>query len=388
MFDKSADAFPVKNEFIYLLHCGIAPLFSKAHEKEHEISERQQDTGALLFSQEYEIVLSNLHEAAAELMRTDASNIAFVKNTSEGMSMIAGGYPFAPGDQIVVYTHEYPANYYPWKLQENRGAKVVLLPDSQIESPPASPVRPAAWSISELESVVTSRTKIVAVSHVQFTSGYAADLKELGDFCRTNNIDLVVDAAQSLGALPVYPEEMNISAVCASGWKWLLGPIGTGLMYTSPEFREKLGSVLVGAELMQQGTDYLDHRWNPHHTATRFEYSTSPLSLAAALAVCVRQIPLLYGVESIRRELFRLQECATKIIDKDLFSPLIHPVENRSGILSVVCKRKQPDEIVEELMEQKVVCSARGGYLRLAPHFYNTEEEIERAIDILNTAGR
>lgn len=388
MFDKRPEIFPIKNEFTYLLHCGISPLFSGACEREREVAERQQNTGALLFSQEYESILNDLRGAAAELMKTAATNIAFVKNTSEGMSMIAGGYRFSPGDQLIVYTHEYPANFYPWKLQENRGVEVVLLPDSRRENVETSPPRPAAWSISELERIVTSRTKIVAVSHVQFTSGYAADLKQLGDFCGAHNIDLVVDAAQSLGALPVYPEEMNIAAVCASGWKWLLGPIGTGLMYTSPGFREKIDHVMVGAELMKQGTDYLDHRWNPHTTATRFEYSTSPLSLAAALGECVRRIPLRYGVENIRQELFRLQEFATGLMDPDLYSPLIHPVENRSGILSVVCKRKQPEEIVEELTEQQVVCSARGGYLRLAPHFYNTEEEIEKAVDILNTIGR
>lgn len=383
MFDKSPEMFPVKRTYTYLLHCGIAPLYSKAREKEREFAEAQQNVGALLFGEKYDSTLDGLHQATATLLRTNAENIAFVKNTSEGMSMIAGGYDIAPGDQVIVYTHEYPANFYPWKLLEERGAEVVLLPDDRS----LSSGLPTSWSLSDLEGLITKKTKIVAVSHVQFTSGFAADLVALGDLCASHGIDLVVDVAQSLGALPVYPEEMKIAAVASSGWKWLLGPIGTGLMYTSPEIREKLAPVMSGAELMRQGTDYLDHSWNPHPSAKRFEYSTSPLSLAAALEVCVRDIPLRYGVENIRQELFKLQQLAVGLIDLNLYSPLVHPEENRSGILSVICKRKKPEKVVHDLLERNIVCSARGGYVRLAPHFYNTEEEIAETVAALNGVG-
>jgi selenocysteine lyase/cysteine desulfurase len=384
-FDKSTTLFPVKKNSIYLLHCGIAPLYSRAFEKEREIAGEQQTTGARVFEEQYGKILAGLHAASAELLKTDADDIAFVKNTSEAISLIAGGYRFSKGDQVIVYTHEYPANFYPWKLQEERGAEVLLLPDA--DSEPATDDRPTSWSMSDLEQLITKKTKIVAVSHVQFTSGFAADLQKLGDFCASREIDLVVDVAQSLGALPVFPEQMHIAAVASSGWKWLLGPVGTGLMYTSPEFREKLAPVAAGAELMRQGTDYLDHSWNPHRSAKRFEYSTSPISLAAALEICLRDLSLRYGIENIRSELFRLQSIAVDLIDRDLYAPLIHRPENRSGILSVICKRNEPRSVVRELQKHDVVCSARGGYLRIAPHFYNTEDEIEQAVGALNSIG-
>jgi cysteine desulfurase/selenocysteine lyase len=393
MFDKSSESFPVKESYIFLDHCAVSPLYKGALEKELEISRAHHRSGGLIFSK-YNEILNGLRTTAAKLMKTSPYNLAFVKNTSEGMCMIANGYPFQPGDRIIGYVHEYPANYYPWKLQEKRGVELVLLPDRAVspsvdkkDIPAGSP---CGWTMADLETLVNDRTRIIAVSHVQFTSGFAADLKQIGSFCRGRGIDLVIDAAQSLGALPLYPEEYNISAVVSSGWKWLMGPAGTGLMYTSGEFRNKLTDAVVGAESMIQGTDYLDHSWRPHHTAKRFEYSTSPFALAAALETCITELPLRYTPGSIGAELFRLQDLIAGLLDRDRFTPLIFPTPHRSTILSAICRQDDPGEIAKALVTKKegekgIVCSSRGGYLRFAPHFYNTDEEIEEAVSRLNS---
>lgn len=382
MFDKSSDLFPVKKNYIYLAHCGISPLYSGALRKELEIAQAQRDTGALAFKR-YEDYLDELRSTAARLLNTSQENLAFVKNTTEGMGLIANGYPFEKGDQIISYVHEYPANHYPWKLQELCGVELVLLPNRDNPCGAAEGM-PCSWSMADLEEIVNNKTKIIALSHVQFTSGFAADLKTLGDFCRSRGIDLVIDAAQSLGCLPVYPEQYNISAIASSGWKWLLGPVGTGLLYTSEQFRNKLGHVLVGAEVMLQGTDYLNHTWQPHHTARRFEYSTSPVSLAVALKACIEEIPLRYGLEKIQTEVFRLQDIILNHLDRDRFTPVEFSAEHRSGILSLIC-RDDPNLIIKALERNGVICSSRGGYLRLAPHFYISDEEIQRAVSILNS---
>lgn len=382
MFDKSNELFPVKENYIYLSHCSISPLYSGAFSKEMKIAKEQVDSGVIAF-QQYEDILNGLRTAAAGLLETSPENLAFVKNTSEGMGLIANGYPFEKGDQVISYVHEYPANHYPWKLQEQRGVDLVLLKNHEYAVQTARSL-PAAWSMAELEERVTSRTKIIAVSHVQFTSGFAADLKMLGEFCGSHGIDLVVDAAQSLGCLPVYPVQYNISAVASSGWKWLLGPVGTGLLYTSESFRAKLGHVMVGAEVMLQGTDYLNHTWQPHQSARRFEYSTSPVTLAAALQACIEEVPLHYGLENIRAEVFRLQDIMLENMDRNRFTPVLFPQENRSGILSIVC-RDDPASIARGMEEKGVICSARGGYLRLAPHFYNNDEEMIKAMDLLSS---
>ncbi|MCK5055578.1 MAG: aminotransferase class V-fold PLP-dependent enzyme [Candidatus Aminicenantes bacterium] len=382
--------FQRKSSQIFLAHCSVSPLYNEALKEEQKIAKEQNKKG-LLMMDDYLNILDNLRTAAAGLLKTKPENLAFVKNTSEGMSMIANGFRFQTGDQTIGYIHEYPANYYPWKLQERRGVEFVLLPNrdttsglffSNPEGEEYWPeLLPCGWSMADLEARVTGRTRIIAISHVQFTSGFAADLKQLGEFCRSHDIDLIVDAAQSLGALPLYPEEYHISAVVSSGWKWLMGPLGTGIMYTSEEFRAKIGDVQVGAGLMIQGTDFLNHSWHPHTSAKRFEYSTCPVSLAASLTACIKDLP---EPEKSRDELFRLQNLIVNLLDPDRFTPVKFPEPHRSGILSVICRRDNPQKIEKKLQSKGIVVSERSGYIRFAPHFYNTEEEISKALYTLD----
>ncbi|MFO7801472.1 MAG: aminotransferase class V-fold PLP-dependent enzyme [Desulfovermiculus sp.] len=382
MFNKSPDLFPVKNHFAYLSHCSISPLYAPARDQGAEVLTAQTQRG-ILGNMEYSSVLDSLRTHLASILKTEPDNCAFVKNTSEGMGMIANGFPFKPGDEIISYIHEYPSNHYPWRLQEHRGVNLRLLPNQNMAER-AKTSKPCGWSIDDLEAQFNSNTHMVAISHVQFSSGFAADLKQLGDLCRRNNIHLVVDAAQSLGCLPITPEEWNISAIVASGWKWLLGPVGTGVIFTTPAFREKLDHVLTGAELMRQDCDYLNHTWNPHCSARRFEYSTSHMALAAALDTCLREIHVFYGVDALQSETFRLQDMLLQELDQDKYTPLVFADNHRSGILSLICNQQEPEAVQELLKGRGVIASARSGYLRLAPFFSNTEEEIEKTISALN----
>ena len=226
---------------------------------------------------------------------------------------------------------------------------------------------------------------MVALSHVQFGTGFALDVGAVASLCRSRGIDVVLDAAQSLGALPLEPEPLGIAAVAASGWKWLRGPIGSGVMYTSPELRSKLGHVVVGAESMRQGTDYLDHTWAPHTSAKRFEYSTASPALVAALEASIADV-LGHGVAAIRTQLLRLQDLLIERLDPAQYEPLLFADVNRSGILAVRCARP-PEQIVEALARAGFVATARGGYLRIAPHHDVEAAEIARLADTLDEAG-
>jgi selenocysteine lyase/cysteine desulfurase len=319
----------------------------------------------------------------AQLAGSSPENFSFMKNTAEAMSLIAGGYPLSEGDEIISYLHEYPSNHYPWLVQQRRGARLVLLDDTDPIGDLA-PGRPRGWSMDDLERATTDRTRLVAVSHVQFTSGYAADLAEVGEFCHQRGIDLVLDVAQSLGALPVRPEEFHVSAMAGSGWKWLLGPVGSGIMYTSPEFREKLDMVLTGANIVTQGTDYLDHTWNLLEDGRRFEYSTVQLSYAAALARSVSDLFCTYAPEDVRSEIFRLQDLFIDRVDTKRYRPVVFDAKHRSGILAIVTEGDLV-EIVATLAAGGICVSARGGYLRIAPHFYNDDDEMIRAADALGS---
>ena len=382
MFDKSAESFPVKAGKIFLSHCSVSPLYPGAAKAENEFSLEHSRSGVNLFLR-YHTLLRRLRSAAAALLRTVPESISFMKNTAEGINIIANGYPFQPGDEVISYTHEYPSNHYPWVLQQRRGVKLILLSDQD----PTGKFHfdtPRGFLLEELEQKITARTRVVALSHVQFASGFAADLTQLSRITRAHGIDLVLDAAQSLGSLPLYPEKLGISAVCASGWKWLLGPLGSGLMYTAPGFRAKLADTMAGAELMQHSEDYLNHTWNPFPDGRRFEYSTPSFSLAAALLAVLEDIFARHTVESIQKEIFRLQDIFLEGLNRRKYTPLVFPFVNRSGILSLRAD-KNTEELAVVLAQKNIVTTARGGCLRIAPHFYNDDREMQMVAEALNT---
>lgn len=237
--------------------------------------------------------------------------------------------------------------------------------------------------MEELESLVTDRTRVIAVSHVQFSSGYGADLEQLGCFCEERDIDLIVDCAQSLGCLPVFPEEYHIAAVASSAWKWLMGPKGSAILYTSQELRHKLKITMAGPGLMKQGLNYLDHRWDPHEDGRMFEYSTLPWDHVAALNRVVKDIFLNCSMNEIHAEVIRLQDILLEHLDPDLVTPLVFKEKHRSGILTSIVK-VDVQGVVGKLLEKGVVATAPVGYLRLAPHFYQEDEEMIRAARMIN----
>jgi cysteine desulfurase / selenocysteine lyase len=383
MLNTCSACFPSEEARVFLAHCAVSPLFKGAAAATSEFANELAKDGIGAIPGFVE-VLPRFHKSGAELLHTFPENIAFVHSTAEALNMLANGYPFKPGDQVISYVHEYPSNHYPWVLQEKRGVELILLKDTGSINQPELFRGPQGWSMQELEQLVTKRTKIIALSHVQFASGYAADLQQLGNFCHRHGIDLVVDCAQSLGCLPVLPEEYHISALASSGWKWLLGPLGAGIFYTSEKFRGKLQPTMAGTGLMRQGRDYLNHSWNPYQDARMFEYSTLAWDHVAALEIVISEIFLKNRMEDVRDEVFRLQDVFLAYLDHDLCTPLLFPAEHRSGIIGMV-PRSNLQMVMETLKKQGVVMTGPAGYLRLAPHFYLTDKQMIRAAQIVNS---
>ena len=378
--NKYSGWFDVSTENIFLGHCAVSPLFCGAASAIRDFTQSLAEGGVTALPKFFE-VMPRFHRSFAGLLKTGERNISYVQNTAAALSMIAHGYPFQPKDQIISYVHEYPSNHYPWVMQQQRGVELVLLSDSG-SGQGASGLR--GWSMEELERRVTDRTRIVAVSHVQFASGFAADLEALGAFCKDRDIDLIVDCAQSLGSLPVYPERYNIAALASSGWKWLMGPFGAGVMYTSERFRQKLRPVLAGPGMMRQGLEYLNHDWNPHTDGRMFEFSTAPWDHAAALQAAVSQLFGENGMESIREEIFRLQQVFISRLDPDLATAVLFPERHHSGIVTLEMKG-DPQQIIAAMRQQGVVITGPTGVLRLAPHFYMEDAQLARAAEALNT---
>jgi len=385
VFNKSESLFPVRRDYVYLAHSSIGPMYGPAAKAGAEFLKAHSEQGMML-RHYYVGVLDAFRKKTAELLRTSPDNIAYVSNTAEGTNLVANGYPFEPGDQVISYVHEFPSNHYPCVLQQQRGVELVLLSDVD----PCGDLPddgPRGWSMEELEAKTTERTRVIALSHVQFASGYAADLKRLGAFCQKRGIDLIIDAAQSLGALPLYPEEHGIAAITASTWKWLLASRGAGIFYTTPELREKLRDTMAGGAMMKHRGEYLNHAWDPFESARRFEYSTLPWEHLVTLETVLDEVFLKYQMGPIAHEVLRLQDRLVECLDKRLYQPLRFPTEHRSGILAVRTV-EDPKRVVKALRARGMVATTQGGYLRLAPHFYQTDEDMRRVTQVLNQGTR
>jgi len=383
-FDKSDTLFPVRRDHVDVATCSIGAMYAPAAEAEQALVAAHSARGMLL-TEGYRGILSRFRRNVAAMLGVEPDDVAYVSNTAEGMGLIANGYPFEPGDQVIGYVHEFPSNHYPWVLQQQRGVELVLLSDVDpgLGLPDG---RPRAWSMDELTRRVTDRTRVIALSHVQFTSGYAADLDELGTFCRERAIDLVVDAAQSLGVLPLRPADHGIAAVVSSAWKWLLASRGAGLVYLSPELQGKLRTTMAGDGMMKHRLEYLNHDWDPVEGARRFEYSTLPWEHLVAIETVTEEVFLRYGIEAIHEEVLRLHEVLLDGLDAAKVRPVVFSDRHRSGILSLVPGR-DPKEVVAALRAEGIVATAQGGYVRIAPHFFIDDADIERVVAALNRAG-
>lgn len=382
MLPKNPNLLPTDEQRVFLAHCSVSPLLAEAAAVIADFNTSLSRKGIRALP-DYFAGLCRFHDSVGQLLRTTANNVAFVPNTATALNMVANGYPFSPGDQVISYIHEYPSNHYPWLLQRNRGVELILLADQPTADQPAIGRGPQGWSMAELAELVTKRTKVIALSHVQFASGYAADLQQLGEFCHNHHIDLVVDCAQSLGCLPVFPEEYGIAALAASGWKWLMGPLGSGVFYTSPQFRAKLQPTLVGTGLMRQGMDYLNLNWDPYPDARMFEYSTLPWDHILALDAVLSSLFLTNSIVDIRDEIFRLQDVFLHHLDPELCPAVLFPGAHRSGIVGLLPKGDL-QRIIADLQQEDVIMTGPARFLRLAPHFHLTDPQMIRAARTVN----
>lgn len=367
----------------FLSHCSVSPIHPVALEAEQEFLVRLAEQGIQAYDSFLEVG-NVFRRSLAHFLRSDPINIAFVPNTAAGFNFISTGYPFKAGDRIITYEREYGSNYYPWVIASKlHNVELNFLPDiDPIGGLPEDAAR--GWSLEDLDRLITDRTRIVALSHVQYVSGFAADLFEVGKLCRARGVDLVIDAAQSFGCLPLYPDEWGIAAIASTGSKWYMGPPGSGMFFTSEAFRYKLEHTMGGALMMKGWTEFQNLNWRPFEDARRFEYATVPWGYIHALGQLTEKVFVPEGIENIKQRIFENQQILIDGLDQDKCTPIIFPEKNRSGILAVLPKHRSSTEIAAEAKNQGLVLVCHEPYIRLAPHFYNRKEQLEGAVELLN----
>ncbi len=315
------------------------------------------------------------------MINAQRSEIAFIKNTSEGIATVANGIDWKPGDRIVTTAVEYPANMYPWMDVAHRfGAELIKIPemtgDDGARRVPIDEI---------LDAADHPRTRLVTLSHVEFASGQRHDIASIGRFCRERGKLFCIDAIQTLGVLPVDVVAMNIDFLSADGHKWLLGPEGAGIFYCRNDLLPQLRPLIVGWMNVVNALDYSNYDFTLRPDAAKFECGSwnvpGLLSLKASL-----ELLLSVGIAAVAA---RLDLLTSRLIDGirakgySIISPRA-PGE-WSGVVSFLAPPGQNhDRIIRTLRkEHRIEIVQREGRLRASPHFYNTEAQIDRLIALL-----
>jgi cysteine desulfurase/selenocysteine lyase len=374
----NADAFPVLRHLQFFNHAGVSPLPHIAGEA-FRVYARQAEAAAYLGSGWYQDI-EKLRQSSAALINAHRDEIAFIKNTSEGISIVASGLEWQFGDKIVTTAVEYPANIYPWmETVRARGVKLVMVPEEDSENGtrhvPLDKI---------LEAASDPRTRLVALSHVEFASGQRHDLARIGAFCAERKIRFCVDGIQSLGVLPVDVKAMQIDYLSADGHKWLLGPEGAGIFYCRRELLEHTRPLMIGWMNVVNAQDFGNYDYTLRPDGGRFECGSynvpGLLSLKASLDLLQS-----CGVDQISHRLKLLGDVLISGLQKKSYR-IISPrdAETWSGIVSFVSPTHSHDQIFADLRRHhQVEIAVREGRLRCSPHFYNTEAQIEKLIDLL-----
>lgn len=370
------DQFPVTEGFTYLNHAGVSPLPAAALTAIDAAARdfALQGSGAVARWDEDQ---ERVRRRGAELMGVPAQDVAFVKNTTEGLGFVANGLTWQEGDRVVVPDHEFPSTLYPWLALRDHGVVVELV----------EPVGDGRELPLELFADALGRggVRLVAVSWVQFGRGWRVALDELSRLCHDHGALLCVDVIQGLGVVPAELECWGVDFAMADAHKWMLGPVGVGLLYVARDRRELLRPLEPGWASVAHREEWDNLELVYDDSARRFEGGT-PNSLASAGLGASLDLLLEAGVDAVWHHVDALCARLSEGLESVGANVLTrrHP-EHSSGIVTFVPAGGDPTIVVEQLRARGIVCAARGGGVRVAPHGYNTATDIDALVDALAT---
>jgi len=368
LWQNYREHFPVTRRFIYLNHAAVAPLSKPAADAMQTLAQEVLECGSLHYDK-WMNTYAGLRVAAARLIGADRSEIALVKNTSEGIATVAMGLDWRPGDKVVAFEEEFPANVLPWKrLEESHQVRVEWL---SVQDP-----------LEKIDEACRG-ARLLAISFVQYLSGFRADLEAIGEICRRRNCFFLVDAIQGLGAFPMYVERYHIDALASDGHKWMLGPEGCGILYVRRQWQDSIGPVEFGWTNVAGYADYAARDMTLREDAGRYECGTlntiGCYGLRAAIEFLL-DVGVALIAPLVQAHGDRLAEGAQRKGYEILGN---RNRENGAGIVSVRKPGIDGRMIVHDLRERGILAAPRQGWVRMSPHFYVSPEEIERVIELL-----
>lgn len=365
--------FPITQQYIYLNHAAVSPPpITTIRAIEAQLKDVQENGSANFRS--WLAVKEQARDLLANLLGARAEQVAFLRNTSDALSTVANGLKWQPGDNIVTFGREFPSNIYPWlRIRDTLGVEVRMCEE-----------RDGRVEIEELQGLIDQNTRLVALSHVQYASGFKLDLERVGKLVRERDALFVVDTIQALGVVPTDVEAQYIDVAAGGGHKWLLTPEGVAYLYLSDRACERIQPTLVGWISVPDPDDYFNFEQGWNRGTLAWETGTGPASLLHGFKA---SLELLSGFAA--QDIADYLEGLTDYLCERLPSNSYEIVSSRrAGEKShIVCIRHRGDlsamALYARLMARKIVTAPRAERLRIAPHIYNTTHDIDELVNAL-----
>ena len=367
------EQFPVVvNETIYLNHAGISPIPAVTRRAVEEGAATLADFHGM--DKVFHDLFSEARANVGRLINAQPEEIAFVQNTAEGVNLAAHSLPLKAGDNVLSCDQEYPAVAYPFmNLHKRRGVETRIMPNDG-----------GGTTVELLERHADARTRVVAVSSVEFATGFRTDLKSIGEWCHARGIWFVVDGIQSLGVEPMDVKAWHIDVLASGGHKWMMIPAGQGFLYVDKARLEELDPPFSGAGSVANAGDYLNYNLTPAPDMRRFELGVPNILGLMGLNSSLSFLQSL-GIASIDAWTLHLTDLLLDELDKRGYQPLVNRNrKHRSAIVIFTAPGEDANaEIEKRLKAVNVRYAVRGGGIRLAPHCFNSEDEINRVAEAL-----
>ena len=368
--------FPVVREKIFLAHAGVCPIPRRVAEAIVNYAQQSTlgDQEALVPAMQ----IQKFRETAARLINAKPDEIAFVGPTSLGLSFVASGLQWRKGDNILIYFDDYPSNVYPWMALAEKGVQVRLMNIREL------------GKIRAIDVIgqVDESTRLVALASNHFIAGYRLDIRAIGEFLRKRNILFCLDAIQTLGAFPT--SVGNVDFAAADAHKWLLGPCAAGILYVRKAVQEKLKPTVFGWHNVSCPNYTAQEKIVHPSNARRYEAGSENFLGLVGLHAAMEML-LELGIENIAEELLRKRKWLVPALQSKGYTVLQAdaPPENASGIVSFYREGDDTISALHKKLEQaNIITSLRTDrterrYIRLSPHFYNTDEELHRLLELV-----
>lgn len=364
---------PVANRFAYFDHAAVAPLPKPSAEAITRYAQQATEEGDTAWPN-WARRVEEVRQSAAELIHSSPDEIALVANTTAGINFVAEGFPWQAGDNVIVPANEFPSNLFPWLNLASRGVEV-----RQIEP------RGVELSLDDLLAAIDGRTRLIAVSWVGYATGWRIDVAELVERAHQRGVLVFLDAIQGLGIFPLDVAQIPVDFLAADGHKWLLGPEGAGLFYLRREHLNLLRPLNVGWHSVPKAVDFSQTRWEPKPQAQRYEGGSQNMPGMIGLGA---SLDLLrgYGVgptgDALGERLLevtslaceRLSAAGAKVISDR------RQRKHASNIVAFEMPGEDSAAVRKRLWDRDVILSVRHGWLRIAPHAYTDESDIDRLI--------